>query len=226
MPKVKAPGKEKEEKEDKVEQTTKKEEIIKEDTEKTDQNEKAKEKVDKKETLLLAPPKKTPQPKDETSEKVLAKEEPSSSIWTREISVKTFIVSHLIILIAGLVFLGGLYYILNEGNLPFFNSHNLNNYTPVTSEPISFNLEVTNPEDDLLTFDKNIVISGKTAPEATVIISGNNFDTGSPASQKGDFSEVVTLTTGPNIIKITAFDESGNSKTVLKNVYYSEEKIQ
>jgi hypothetical protein len=139
----------------------------------------------------------------------------------RILSTKTFVLSHLTILILALIFFGGLYYILYPDK---FQSA-VNQYNPVTKEPVSLFLEITSPEDDVLTYDGSTVISGRTGADATVIISNNTSDVGLQSGNDGQFSKVFPLTEGANIIEITAFDSEGNSKTVTKSVYFSKEKI-
>lgn len=139
----------------------------------------------------------------------------------RVLSTKTFVVSHLIILILALAFFGGLYYILY---LDKFIKDDFS-YTPVTKEPVSLFLEITAPEDDILVTDGNLIVSGKTRPDVAIIISSNNTDIGLQAGKDGQFSRVFPLTTGPNIIEIVAFDQEGNSKSITKSVFFSEEKI-
>lgn len=137
------------------------------------------------------------------------------------LSTKTFIISHLVILMLALGFFAGLYYIL----YPERFKKAVMEYNPVTREPISLFLEITSPEDDILVNDGNLIISGKTGPEAAVVISSNQSDAGLQADKYGQFSKVFPLILGANIIEITSFDPEGNSKTVTKSVYYQEEKI-
>lgn len=136
------------------------------------------------------------------------------------LSTQTFILSHLTLLILALAFFGGLYYIL----YPEKFSKAIEQYNPVTKEPVSLFLEITSPEDDILVNDGNLIVSGKTGPEATIIISNNQNDTGLEASKDGQFSKVFPLTPGANILQITAFDSEGNSRSVTKSVYYEETK--
>ena len=103
---------------------------------------------------------------------------------------------------------------------------NIQRYNPVTKEPVSLFLEITSPEDDILVSDANLVISGNTTPNATLIISSNQNDVGLEASKNGEFSRVFPLTPGANIIEINAFDSEGNIKTITKSVYFTEEKIE
>ena len=137
------------------------------------------------------------------------------------LSTKTFIISHTIIFLSGLIFFGGLYYILYQEKFQPPQA----DYNPVTKVPVSLFLEISSPEDNVLVYEDNIVISGKTGPETTVIISSQDNDTGLQASKDGEFSKVFQLSRGANIIEVTAFDTEGNSKTVTRSVYYSEEKI-
>ena len=138
------------------------------------------------------------------------------------LSTKTFIISHLALLVLSLIFLGGFYYILNADQ---FNNTPIKDYLPVTTKPVSFNLDITNPDDELLVFDKSLVISGKTSPRASIIISFADQNSGLQADGNGEFSKVVVLNKGANEILIAAFDSSGNTKTVSRTIYYSEEKL-
>lgn len=117
--------------------------------------------------------------------------------------------------------LAGLYYFLNKD----FKRFSFQNYQPVTTEPISFNLEISNPEDEILVFEDSLVISGTTSPLSTILISVNDEDFGLEASSKSQFSTVVSLQNGLNRLQVTAIDQEGNTKTDQRTVYYSEEKI-
>lgn len=138
------------------------------------------------------------------------------------LSTKAFIISHFTILVLSLIFLGGFYYVLNVDQI---NDTPIKDYLPVTLKPVSFNLDVTNPDDELLVFDKSLVISGKTAPRASVIISFADQNAGLAADGNGEFSKVVVLNKGVNEISIAAFDSSGNTKNVSRTIYFSEEKL-
>lgn len=146
-------------------------------------------------------------------------------IWETELSFGTFLVSHTFILLAALGVLGWVYYMLYDINLPLGPKSTLETYKPVTSAPISFNLDLNNPEDNSLVFDKTIVVSGETSPNSTVIISVNDTDTAVESNSKGDFSKVLVLISGLNRISVDAFDNQGNTKQVQRLVYFSEEKL-
>lgn len=140
------------------------------------------------------------------------------------LSTKTFILSHLTLLIIALIFFAGLYYILYPERFKPEDS----SYNPVTKEPVSLFLEITSPEDDILVNDPDLVISGETSPNTAIIISSSDSDTAIQSAKNGGFSKVFTLSPGPNIIEINAFDDEGNFKSVTKSVYYevTQEKKQ
>lgn len=98
-------------------------------------------------------------------------------------------------------------------------------YIPVSQEPTSMHLEIKNPSDEILTFDKTINISGKTSPKSSVVISNGSLNWGLDANEGGEFSKVIDLKPGINEIIIYAFDSQGNNKTESRLVYMSEEKI-
>lgn len=139
----------------------------------------------------------------------------------RPMSGKAFFMSHFALLCTSLLFLGGMWFILYGG----FPKDSLSNYVPVTKQPSSFNLELSNPEDNVFTADKSIVISGKTAEDSTVVVSNNNSDLAFEVNEDGGFSKVVNLEDGLNQLIISSFDQNGNSKTVTRTIYVSNEKL-
>lgn len=140
----------------------------------------------------------------------------------KQLSGKQFIFACVGILIFGLIFLGGLNYFLN----PTLSQDLWSLTGPITSTPRSFNLEINSPDNNLLAFDKTVVISGKSSPKATIIVSNGESNTGFEADLNGDFSKVIELLSGMNLIKIVAFDSEGNSKEEERMVYFSEEGLE
>ncbi|MBI2011766.1 hypothetical protein HYS91_03285 [Candidatus Daviesbacteria bacterium] len=138
------------------------------------------------------------------------------------LSAKSFVLSQLGILIVSLVFLGTLYYFLNQDN---FLKSAIEDYLPVTTRPLSFTLDLNSPEDELLTFEKTILIAGKTSPFSTVIITSSNNDVGLEANSQGEFSNSFELTEGLNLITVASFDKDGNAKSLTRSIYYSKEEI-
>lgn len=96
---------------------------------------------------------------------------------------------------------------------------------PVTSKPVSLTLNLSAPEDNLLTFDPDLLLQGKTSPQAKVILILEKEDLALEANNFGDFSTTVKLTEGVNNITVAAFDNLGNKKSEERTVFYSKEKI-
>ncbi len=89
----------------------------------------------------------------------------------------------------------------------------------------SFNLQINNPDDELLVFNRSLLVSGTTSPNAAIIVTDNDNDSGFSTDSEGNFSQVITLEGGLNLLTIDAFDSSGNTKQVKRTVYYSQEQL-
>lgn len=139
---------------------------------------------------------------------------------TRKLSTKQFIWSQIIILFLGLLFLGWLFYIDFQYQKP--REYSLNG--PVTKEPSSLILELNTPDDNLLSFDSSLLISGKTQGNE-VLITSADLDLATKSRPDGSFSATFTLTEGLNEIKIITFGKKGEQKEIDRTIYYSKEKL-
>lgn len=140
----------------------------------------------------------------------------------KKLSAKQFVLSHVLILTAGLIFLGGLYYILN---IQYQKPKNLFLNGPVTTLPKTLRLDLEQPDDNLLTVGSSVVIAGQTAPGVVVLISKDTDDLVIRSKPDGSFSTVLDLDEGVNRITTAVFDATGDSRSVNRTVYYSKEKI-
>ncbi len=176
-------------------------------------------KYESKDLVQINRPQIDPPPKFSRSRRVLAK-------VNTPMSTKTFVTSHIALLMVSLFFLAGLYFILNHDQ---YQNSLVSQYVPITSKPASFNLEINNPEDELLTYTKSLVVSGTTIPKSSVVITAignsNNF-AAVEADNNGRFQKTINLSPGLNTVEISSFDNVGGTKTVSKTVYYSEEILQ
>lgn len=140
----------------------------------------------------------------------------------KKISNRTFILSNIGILMAGLTFIFGLYYILNlqyaESGKPFEKGL-------VTTAPKTLRLELEQPDENVLLFEPSVVVSGKTGPSLEVLIYSDTQNTIIKSRPDGSFSTVLNLAEGINQIMVSAFDATGDSKYDTRTVYYSKEKI-
>lgn len=141
---------------------------------------------------------------------------------TKKLSPKQFIISNLLLLSLGLIILAGLYYILN---IQYKHSDKLFSNGPVTSPPKSLRLDLDQPEDDSLTFQSSIIVSGKTGPNMEVLISQDNQDIVIKSKSDGNFSTLINLDEGVNNIKVITFDQTGDSRFTQRVVYFSKEKL-
>lgn len=79
--------------------------------------------------------------------------------------------------------------------------------------------------DEKIYDTKVVKISGKTEPDALIVIlTENSEDVLSPA-KNGDFSTTVTLENGANLIQITAIGKNGGTNTIERTVSYSSESF-
>lgn len=141
---------------------------------------------------------------------------------SKKIPFKIFILSNILILILGLIFLAMLYYVLNiqyqKSTTPFSQG-------PVTNTPKSLRLDLAQPDDDSLSFQSSIVVSGQTSALKDILVFSDSEDLVVKSNSKGSFSTVLNLKEGINVITVAVFDNSGDSRSVTKTVYYSKEKL-
>ena len=140
----------------------------------------------------------------------------------KKLTTKHFILSHILILIFGLIFLGGLYYILN---IQYQQPKNLFLNGPVTTPPKTLRLELDQPDQDSLSYSASIIISGKTGPGKEVLISTDSDDLVIKSKPDGSFSTILNLDEGVNKITAVVFDTTGAFKSSERTVYYSKDKL-
>ena len=90
--------------------------------------------------------------------------------------------------------------------------------TPITT---SVYLNVDSPTDESVVGNKTVTVSGKTTPDATVVIMTNSDQKVVQPSTQGDFSTTIIITDGANLIRVTSFGSDGQSETIQKTVTYS-----
>lgn len=81
----------------------------------------------------------------------------------------------------------------------------------IISPPI---LLVNNPSIDLITSQTSLLVSGKTETEANLIINGESV----LSDKNGNFSKLINLKNGLNLITITANKKYGRSHTIIRQV--------
>lgn len=91
--------------------------------------------------------------------------------------------------------------------------------TPLASAET--NLSITSPEDETITESQELTVAGSTNPNSFVVVIVNNQDNITTADQSGNFSVVITLETGSNVIQVHSIDEDGNTSIKEITVIYS-----
>ena len=81
-------------------------------------------------------------------------------------------------------------------------------------------LLISQPSDESVVSEAKIVVAGKTAVSATVLVSQNNQDTVGLSDKDGIFKINITLDEGDNEITVTSINQNGQSKQQLLTVVY------
>jgi hypothetical protein len=136
---------------------------------------------------------------------------------------KEVILAILLGLVMGLIITYGIYRARTSfesaSNNPFAPSP-----TPATSlEQTSGHLVLITPEDESVTANPELTITGTTLPKSIVVIFVNDTYSITSADETGNFSEKVTLADGSNFISIHSLDENGQSTQVDRTVVVAEE---
>lgn len=140
----------------------------------------------------------------------------------KKIPPKYFILSQFALLLFGLLFLLLIHFLVN---IRYKYSPSYFYKGPVTTNPKSFTLDLTQPSDDLLTFDEQILVSGKTSPQMQVLISTDTYDLVIESKPDGTFSQSLDLEEGVNNLSVVVFDHKGDTREENRTIYYSKEKI-
>lgn len=97
-----------------------------------------------------------------------------------------------------------------------------------TAEPTSdssFFLSVDNPSDESVQTTKTLTVSGKTTPDATVIVLTPTDQQVVQPSNSGTFSVSTTIGDGANVVEVTAISPSGEEHKESRTVTYSTESF-
>jgi len=92
-------------------------------------------------------------------------------------------------------------------------------------------LAINSPDDELLTDNQQLIVSGTTGINNFVVIFVNNQETITHADDAGNFSVEVELDEGGNILIIQSIDEDGQScqlerTVIVDNEFFNEEFLE
>jgi hypothetical protein len=91
-----------------------------------------------------------------------------------------------------------------------------------TPKPTIF-LVLNEPSNEIVVSSKTLSVSGKTNPEATVIIITDSDQLVLKPSSQGDFSTTITLSNGQNLIRVRAVTPNAETAVTERIVTYSTE---
>src|SRR3989344_2842237 len=84
-------------------------------------------------------------------------------------------------------------------------------------------LELTSPSDGTLSINQEILVTGKTLPNTTVVFYTDTDENSIESDVSGMFESTVTLTQGINTLTVTAFGEDGTEKSQTMDLVYDTE---
>lgn len=95
--------------------------------------------------------------------------------------------------------------------------------TPTPTKTPAVILTIDAPTDEDVVDKKTIIISGKTNPDAVVVITSALGDQVITPTTTGSFSATTTIDDGANSIEITAIAPDGQETKVTRTITYSTE---
>lgn len=99
----------------------------------------------------------------------------------------------------------------------------VNNPSPTPSSNLF--LTIDSPKDEEVVDERNIKISGKTTPDAKIVILTEDSEEAAAPGADGSFSTDINLSADENIIEISAIAPNGEIVKVKRVVSYSTESF-
>jgi hypothetical protein len=130
------------------------------------------------------------------------------------------ILSFIMVLI-GLLVAGTAFYFYQSSNKTPVVIQAMVSPTPTNQKDNDVTLVIDNPNDESVAGSKDLIVSGKTNPKATVLVITDSDQQVLTSSEKGDFKTTLTINNDQNLITIISILPSGESKQVQKTVTYS-----
>lgn len=140
------------------------------------------------------------------------------------------IVISFIALIVGIIFAGLAFYFYQSSKvIPVSETKTvtLTSPTPKLNNESSSDIFITldSPKEEEVIDKKTVTVSGKTLPDATIIISTQLGDQVVTPAANGNFSVTATINNGENTIEVTAIDTQGFEAKITRMVTFSEESF-
>ncbi len=136
------------------------------------------------------------------------------------------IVISFIAVVIGILFAGSIFYLYQSTKVVPTTQEKTITLSP-TSNPSknksNIFLTIETPRDEEVVGIKTITITGKTLPDAVIVISTQSNDYVITPAITGSFSTTAVLEDGANNIEITAISKAGEEITVVRTITVSTE---
>ena len=130
------------------------------------------------------------------------------------------ILSFIMVLI-GLLVAGIAFYFYQSTKIVSDRSSASQVITPTPTPKPTIFLSLSQPINESVVTSKTLSISGKTEPEATVIVITDSGEQVLQPSSQGDFSTTITLADDQNLITVWALAPNGETANLKRTVTYS-----
>lgn len=138
---------------------------------------------------------------------------------------KEKIILSFVAVLIGLSVASGIFYFYQQTKIISPENQNKIVIPPSTTPKPKVILTVDEPTDEKISDTRVVKVSGKTEPDALIIIlTDDNEEVINPA-KNGDFSTTITLVNGVNLLQITAVGKNGDTNTIERTVSYSTESF-
>lgn len=135
-------------------------------------------------------------------------------------SKEKIILSFVAVLI-GLIVAGAGFYFYQSTKLPLEKQRSEVAVNPSPTPAPKVALALDEPKDEAVYDNRVVKVSGKTDPDAVVVILTDSDEQVLTPSTTGEFSTTTNIDKGANVIKITAIAKNGDTNTIERTVTYS-----
>lgn len=136
---------------------------------------------------------------------------------------KKIFTTFLILLIGTLFALGGFYLYQQSKVIKPSKIKKIVLEEPSPAPDSSIFISVAKPEDEEVSTTRSLTISGKTIPNAKIVILTPTTQEAGVAAKDGSFSTDINLDEGENIIEISAVADNGETAKIKRTVIYTTE---
>lgn len=138
---------------------------------------------------------------------------------------KEKIILAVVAIIVGLIFASGVFYFYQKTKVLPPEEQKTVFVKPSPTPKPSVLLTVDEPKDESIYDTKVVKVSGKTEPDAIIVVMTQSNEEVLNPSKNGDFSTTITLDFGANLMQITAVGKNGDTNTIERTVSYTNENF-